>query len=65
MAGELLDEKYGKAGTESRIAFHKESITWCCWKQRFQNYGKAFGRMSRAIEVVKVILDDDLCNLAW
>lgn len=27
-AGELLDKKYGEAGTESRTAFHEKSITW-------------------------------------
>ncbi|WP_455592265.1 helix-turn-helix domain-containing protein [Bacteroides sp.] len=27
-AGELLDAKYGKAGTESRDAFHEKSIVW-------------------------------------
>ncbi len=27
-AGELLDKKYGKAGTESRISFHEKSIAW-------------------------------------
>lgn len=30
------------------------------WKQRFQNYEKAFGRLARAIEVVKATPDDDL-----
>ena len=30
------------------------------WKQRFQNYEKAFGRLSRAIEVVRATPDDDL-----
>lgn len=30
------------------------------WKQRFQNYEKAFKRLSRAIEVVKSAPDDDL-----
>lgn len=30
------------------------------WKQRFQNYEKAFGRLVRAIEVVKATPDDDL-----
>lgn len=30
------------------------------WKQRFQNYEKAFGRLARAIEVVKTTPDDDL-----
>ena len=30
------------------------------WKQRFQNYEKAFKRLSRAIEVVKATPDDDL-----
>ncbi len=30
------------------------------WKQRFQNYEKAFKRLSRAIEVVRVTPDDDL-----
>lgn len=30
------------------------------WKQRFQNYEKAFARLSRAIEVVKATPDDDL-----
>ena len=30
------------------------------WKQRFQNYEKAFKRLSRAIEVVKSASDDDL-----
>lgn len=30
------------------------------WKQRFQNYEKAFNRLSRAIEIVKHIPDDDL-----
>ena len=29
------------------------------WKQRFQNYEKAFKRLSRAIEVVKSAPDDD------
>ena len=28
------------------------------WKQRFQNYEKAFKRLSRAIEVVKSASDD-------
>lgn len=27
-AGELLDEKYGEVGTESRTAFHEKSVTW-------------------------------------
>ena len=27
-AGELLDKKYGEAGTESRTAFHEKSIAW-------------------------------------
>lgn len=27
-AGELLDKKYGEAGTESRTAFHAKSIAW-------------------------------------
>ena len=31
-----------------------------CWKQRFQNYEKAFKRLSRAVEVVKSAPDDDL-----
>ena len=42
------------------------------WKQRFQNYEKAFKRLSRAIEVVKSAPDDDLLQsyeytfeLAW
>lgn len=30
------------------------------WKQRFQNYEKAFHRLSRAINVVKATPDDDL-----
>ncbi|WP_418697888.1 nucleotidyltransferase substrate binding protein [Bacteroides sp.] len=30
------------------------------WKQRFQNYEKAFKRLTRAIEVVKATPDDDL-----
>ena len=30
------------------------------WKQRFQNYKKAFRRLSRAIEVVRTTPDDDL-----
>lgn len=30
------------------------------WKQRFQNYEKAFKRLSRAVEVVKSAPDDDL-----
>lgn len=30
------------------------------WKQRFQNYEKAFGRLARAIEVVKATPDDNL-----
>lgn len=30
------------------------------WKQRFQNYEKAFKRLSRAIKVVKSAPDDDL-----
>lgn len=30
------------------------------WKQRFQNYEKAFKRLVRAIEVVKATSDDDL-----
>lgn len=30
------------------------------WKQRFQNYEKAFKRLSHAIEVVKSAPDDDL-----
>lgn len=30
------------------------------WKQRFQNYEKAFGRLARAIEVVRATPDDDL-----
>lgn len=30
------------------------------WKQRFQNYEKAFKRLERAIDVVKRIPDDDL-----
>lgn len=30
------------------------------WKQRFQNYEKAFKRLSRVIEVVKSAPDDDL-----
>lgn len=30
------------------------------WKQRFQNYEKAFQRLSRAINVVKATPDDDL-----
>ena len=30
------------------------------WKKRFQNYEKAFKRLSRAIEVVKSAPDDDL-----
>lgn len=30
------------------------------WKQRFQNYEKAFRRLARAIEVVKATPDDDL-----
>lgn len=30
------------------------------WKQRFQNYEKAFKRLSHAIEVVKSTPDDDL-----
>lgn len=30
------------------------------WKQRFQNYEKAFGRLVRTIEVVKATPDDDL-----
>ena len=29
------------------------------WKQRFQNYEKAFKRLSRAIEVVKSAPHDD------
>ena len=27
-AGELLDNKYGELGTESRTAFHEKSIAW-------------------------------------
>jgi hypothetical protein len=27
-AGELLDNKCGKVGTESRTAFHEKSIAW-------------------------------------
>lgn len=27
-AGELLDKKYGEAGTKSRTAFHEKSIAW-------------------------------------
>ena len=27
-AGELLDNKYGKVGTDSRTAFHEKSIAW-------------------------------------
>lgn len=27
-AGELLDNKYGEVGAESRTAFHEKSITW-------------------------------------
>lgn len=27
-AGELLDNKYGETGTESRAAFHEKSIAW-------------------------------------
>lgn len=27
-AGELLDNKYGEAGTESRTVFHEKSIAW-------------------------------------
>lgn len=27
-AGELLDNKYGEVGTESRTTFHKKSIAW-------------------------------------
>jgi HTH-type transcriptional regulator / antitoxin HipB len=27
-AGELLDEKYGEVGTESRTAFHEKSVAW-------------------------------------
>lgn len=27
-AGELLDDKYGEVGTESRIAFQEKSIAW-------------------------------------
>lgn len=27
-AGELLDEKYGEDGTESRTIFHEKSIAW-------------------------------------
>lgn len=30
------------------------------WKQRFQNYEKAFNRLSRAIEIVRITPDDDL-----
>ncbi|MEL5896308.1 hypothetical protein AAE250_22805 [Bacteroides sp. GD17] len=30
------------------------------WKQRFQNYEKAFKRLTCAIEVVKATPDDDL-----
>ena len=30
------------------------------WKQRFQNYEKAFHRLSRAINIVKATPDDDL-----
>lgn len=30
------------------------------WKQRFQNYEKAFHRLSRAIDIVKATPDDDL-----
>ena len=30
------------------------------WKQRFQNYEKAFHRLSRAIEIVRITPDDDL-----
>ena len=30
------------------------------WKQRLQNYEKAFARLARAIEVVKATPDDDL-----
>ena len=30
------------------------------WKQRFQNYEKAFKRLSRAVKVVKSAPDDDL-----
>ncbi len=30
------------------------------WKQRFQNYDKAFARLAHAIEVVKATPDDDL-----
>lgn len=30
------------------------------WKQRFQNYEKAFHRLSHAIDVVKATPDDDL-----
>ena len=27
-AGELLDNKYGEVGTDSRTAFHEKSIAW-------------------------------------
>ena len=27
-AGELLDNKYGESGTESRTVFHEKSIAW-------------------------------------
>lgn len=27
-AGELLDNKYGEVGTESRTTFHEKSIAW-------------------------------------
>ena len=30
------------------------------WKQRFQNYEKAFHRLSRAIEIVRITPDDNL-----
>ena len=32
------------------------------WKQRFQNYEKAFKRLSRAIEVVKSAPEMICCN---
>lgn len=54
---QLYSNEYFKARIDQYGRISSQDIRW---KQRFQNYEKAFKRLSRAIEVVKSAPDDDL-----